>query len=102
MKTETPLSLKEANEIHAEWMSLPSDIDRRKLDEWTRTRWNRLPDSYLSICDNGTAAAIIYKGQALTQAFPIQEQIVHARSKGIQTRFAWNGSLGKFEEIAPY
>jgi hypothetical protein len=102
MKNETLLTLKEANEIHAEWMKIPSDIDRKELAEWTRKRWNRLPDSYLSICDNGTAAAIIYKGQALTQAFPIQEQIVHARSKGIQTQLAWNGSKGCFEEIAPY
>jgi len=102
MKTETPLTLREANEIHAEWMEMPTDINRRKLDDWTRTRWNRLPDSYLSICDNGTSASIIYKGQALTQAFPIQEQIVYARNKGIQTRFAWNGSEGCFEEIATY
>jgi hypothetical protein len=99
MKTQT-LTLEEANEIHSEWMKMPSNIDRKKLAEWTEKRWKRLPDSYLSICDNGTAAAIIYKGQALSQAFPIQEQIEYAKSKGIQTRFAWNGSKGKFEEIA--
>jgi hypothetical protein len=96
------ITLKEANEIHAEWMAMPCDIDRGKLAEWTCKRWNRLPESYLSLCEEQGQAAIIFKGGAWRQAAPVQEAIRTAREAGIQTRLAWNGINGEWVEIAPY